>query len=164
MKSLISAVVLLFLVSCQVATKNSKNNELFAYRDSHSGKTGYKNIKNEVIVKPRFSSGTTFSNNGYYIVTRGKVLSPYEKFAIIDGNGNFVINFSKGYQLISFCKNKELLKVIKADKYGYINFKNEVIIPIKFEQLSDVINGKIAAKENESSEEIYFDVKGKRIK
>lgn len=55
-------------------------------------------------------------------------------------NGNDIITTPR-YDYVGTLNNYRLLKVAQNGKYGYINTKGEIIIPIQYEQITDFFEG-----------------------
>ncbi|MCK8481723.1 WG repeat-containing protein [Psychroserpens algicola] len=121
--------------------------EIFPFRSRDNGKIGYVNNEGEIIIEPKYSSGTYFDNEEYATVSIKN--DSIKKFAVIDKNGNYLISFNEGYELISLNNNYEdWILVIKKDKWGYINYEKETIIPLEYEHLGDFYGDLAFAKKD----------------
>lgn len=126
--------ILFLIISFGSYSQESEKNKIFTFRSRENGKIGYVNKNNEIIIKPQYSTGTYFENNEYATVSikNGNT----EKFAVIDLKGNYIIPFEEGYELISL--NTEIenwILVVKNGKWGYINYKKEILIPLEYDSL-----------------------------
>ncbi len=122
---------------------------LFTFHSKETGKVGYKNSKKEIIVPPIYNSASYFEGHDYYIVTLGERNTAEEKYACIDKTGKTIIDFKEGYNFIGFNHIKQgFLLVIKNDKQGLINLKNEIVLPIEYDYIGFYNNGFIILGKN----------------
>lgn len=96
-------------------------------------KTGYKNIKNEWVIKPEYDFYSNFKD-GYASVGKSQT-----RF-ILDSLGNTVFSFADS---IDYTLNYSdgLVAVRSNGKFGYLNSKQELIIDYIFDDASDFSNG-----------------------
>ena len=106
-----------------------------AFKDNKSGKWGFKNTEDEVIVPPTW-------RHAYYKFDEGMcaVANDDKKIGFVDESGRLVIPC----QYVShsfFCEG--LVKVQDAEtfKVGYINKKGETVIPFVYRKGGDFVKG-----------------------
>lgn len=122
---------------------------LYPFNSPYSGAIGFMNSKDEVIIPAIYHSGGTFQDVNLYIVSKKTDKKAIQHFGLYNNKGELVIGFENKYELISLSNyNNGYILVIKDGKWGYINIKNEVKIPIEYDYLGDVLDGKIIASKN----------------
>jgi hypothetical protein len=122
---------------------------LFVFHSKETGKVGYKNSKKEIIVPPIYDGATYFEDHDYYIVTLGERNTAEEKFAVLNKTGKFIIDFKEGYDYIGFHHiNHGFILVRKKDKYGLVNVKNEIVLPIEYDNIGFFKNGFTTVRKN----------------
>lgn len=139
--------IFLLTISFDSYAQEPEKNELFTFRSRENGKIGYMNKNNKIVIKPQYATGTYFENNDYAAVSikNGKTY----KFAVIDLKGNYIIPFEEGYELISL--NTEIenwILVVKNGKWGYINYKKEILIPLDYDNLGHFYGNLAFAQKN----------------
>ncbi|WP_447608734.1 WG repeat-containing protein [Chryseobacterium sp. M5A1_1a] len=131
--------------------------DLFPVSDRKKGYIGYYLADGTNVVAPQFCSA---SNNvdGYYLVSKAeheydesgrrkeKHISGTEKFGILNRKGEWIIGFENKYSTIGITNG--FIKVSKNDLSGIVNDKNEILIPIEYEDLDPMYSTLIAAKKN----------------
>ena len=158
---------------------NNKGVELipFEYEEIEADKyyangykeTGYivKNTKNEGYRYGYINSKwDKLISTEYTAISRILDIEENEIYLIASKNGRFGIIKNKTeetefeYQSIIYNKATNLLSVQKNDKYGVVNLKGEVIVPIEYNNIrfSGIY---ICAKGY--TEDTYFDAKGKKV-
>lgn len=143
------AAITIFLVifSLTAICQDSLKTQLFPLLSSDNGRFGYVNSENEFVIEPRYSTVTYFDDEGQAVVSL--YTDSIEVFAVIDLKGNYIISFDKGYELISLTSEFDgWILVIKNGKWGYINEKNEVLIPLIYQDLGDFYGGLAYAKKD----------------
>jgi hypothetical protein len=125
-----------------------KNNEvLIPFKYSGKDKVGYMNTKRQVIIEPQYSSGTAYDYHDFYTVSIGKINTPEEKYGVINKEGKLIIDFTEGYQFISLQNFKiGIIEVKKNSKYGFVNIKNEILLPIIHDYIGIIANGFISVQ------------------
>ncbi len=73
--------------------------------------------------------------NGTYF----KLINDEDEVALINANGKIVIDYGM-YNEIAFCEN-EYLRVLKNNKYGYLDAQLKQVIAIDYDSASDFENG-----------------------
>ncbi len=125
----------------------SMEDELYVFHSPSTGKVGYMNNHDEIIIPAQYSSASSKFN--MYVVTLGKINSGEEKYALYDSRGNFILGFENNYEFISLSDYEEsLIQVQKNGKYGYVNKENEIKIPIIYDEVLQLGNGLITAHKN----------------
>jgi len=115
--------------------EQNTNVQLHAFKDRESGKWGFKNDNDEVVVSPRWWLIYHKFDEGMCAVADDD-----KKVGFVDETGKLVIPcqyVSHSY----FCDG--LVKVQEAETYkiGYINKKGETIIPFVYRKGGDFENG-----------------------
>jgi hypothetical protein len=107
------------------------------------GKFGFIDLNGDVIIPIiyRGVSSTRFFNNkndrdSWYMLD-------YESRSSIDPYGNLLIDYADA---CTFSEGRAWVK--KSDKYGFINTRNEVIIPLIYDEVSDFSDGRAWAKKD----------------
>ncbi len=140
-KSLNSAKYTLFNAKNQVITDDStivdeaySNLEKteFGVRFQYEGNYGYFDFLGKIIVAPKYSNLSYFYKNL-------AAACNYDECGYINTKGDTIIPFH--YTTASHYPNSDLLVVSKEGKYGAINFKNEVVVPFKFDFLEFFSDG-----------------------
>lgn len=141
------------------ATQAQKPPELFPVNDRKLGAIGYYLENGTNVVKPQFCSASYLINDKFYRVSQSEhtVNEDGEKtndhvpdteiFAILDTEGKFMIGFEHKYTNI-FDFNEDFF-VEKNELWGMVTPKNEIIIPLAYQYLSDAGNTFINAKSND---------------
>ena len=137
---------------------NAQNDpELFPANDKKTGFIGYFLQDGKNVVKGQFCSAS-YNTDGYYIVSKanhefyedGRVKNEHipdtEKYGILDSKGNFIINFNNNYSYIGV--ENGLIFVIRNNLSGIVNDKNEILVPLEYEELDIKKQGIIIAKKN----------------
>ncbi|MDI3321426.1 WG repeat-containing protein [Pinibacter soli] len=131
--------------------------ELFPLADRKSGYIGYYLEDRTNVVKPQFCSAS-YNVDGYYLVSKGEHeyydngtrneehIPNTEKFALLNSKGQFVINFSDNYTSIGI--QSGLIEVEKNNFYGVVNDKNEIVIPLEYQELDIKNQEVIIARKN----------------
>ena len=114
---------------------------LFVFHSKETGKVGYVNRKKEIIVPPIYSSASYFEGHDYYIVTLGERNTAEEKYACLNKTGKIIIDF-KEYDYIGFHQiSQGYILVTKNDKQGLVNVKNEIVLPLEYDNIGFFRNG-----------------------
>lgn len=134
MKKLLTLSII-FLASISALAQNDP--ELFPFRGK-DGKVGYKNQNNKIVVEPQFRSATGNINGlNYYSVN-----DENERDGLLNEKGQFIIGFEKGFSSI-FPLKKDLLVVVKNDKWGIINEKTEYKVPLLYDEIGTNITSNL---------------------
>lgn len=142
-------IVLLLLFTVPIFVFGQSDPELFPVNDRKVGYIGYYLEDGTNVVKPQFCSASYYTD-GYYIVSKAeheikydnygsrteKHLSETAKFGLLDSKGQFIINFDNNYSFISVYNG--IITVSKNDFYGIVNEKNEILIPVEYEDLCPI--------------------------
>jgi len=141
-------IFIIFIINSTTSfTQTLEENKLYAFRSHENGKIGYMNGKDEIIVKAQYWSGTYFEDKCCAAVSME--IDGVEKFAVIDSLGNYVISFDEGYDLISLENRIEhWILVVKNGKWGYVDYNNEVMIPLEYGHLGDFYDKLAYAEKN----------------
>jgi len=140
-------VLLLFLFQCAdppsngaSSTENPSQNipentvsdieegeQLIRFQDEKTGKFGYKNAKEEVVVLPVYDGAMSFQTTMPTRVMIG------DKFGFIGTDGTLIIpvEYLRAYPFVRDSKGSVIAKVSKKEKYFYINAKGEKVTSIK---------------------------------
>lgn len=109
------------------------------------------------VVPPQFCSAT-YNTDGYYLVSRAdheydesgrrkeQHVPGTEKYGILNSKGEWVIGLDNTYSSISISNG--FIKVFKNDLIGIVNDKNEILIPIEYEDLDPMYSTLIVAEKN----------------
>ena len=137
---------------------NAQNEpELFPGNDRKEGALGYFLKDGTKVIKGQFCSAS-YNIDGYYIVSlaehevdsygnkKERHIPNTEKFGLLNGKGQFIINFKENYNSI-YVKNG-IIQVGKNNLYGIVNDKNEIVVPVQFEELEIKNQSAIIAKLN----------------
>lgn len=134
MKKLLTLIII-FLTSISALAQNDQ--ELFPFRGKN-GKVGYKNENNKIVVEPQFRSATDNINGlNYYSVE-----DENERDGLLNEKGKFIIGFEKDFSDI-FPLKKDLLVVVKNNKWGIINEKSEYKIPLLYDEIGTNITSNL---------------------
>ncbi|MGI9652085.1 WG repeat-containing protein [Chryseobacterium sp. RLHN22] len=118
--------------------------ELYPANDRQTGHLGYYLEDGTNVVKPQFCSAS-YNTDGYYLVSKAEHkfdeygrrdqnhIPGTEKFGLLDGKGNFIIDLNNDYEGIGV--GDSVIYVIKNNLYGTVNDKNEIVIPIEYSTL-----------------------------
>lgn len=134
-------IILVFTVSSVCAQNKT---ELNIIRQKGKG-VGYALKDGTIIVEPQFSSGS-YDIDGYYIVTKIDSLNN-TRYALLNREGKYVINLDNDFDFFDVKNGKIVVK--KNNYYGIINDAKEVIVPLKYSELSLDSEGIIIAMQNE---------------
>ncbi|MCV9926622.1 WG repeat-containing protein [Flavobacterium sp. LS1R49] len=111
----------------------------------HRGKgLGYALKNGTIIVKPQFSSAS-YDIDGYYIVSKIDSLNN-TRYALLNREGKYIINLENSFDFF-YVKNGKIV-VKKNNYYGIINDDNEIIVPIKYNEIRLESEGFIIAMQN----------------
>lgn len=141
-------ITIFFLIySLTAICQDSLKTQLFPSLSPDNGMFGFVNSTKEFVIEPRYSTVTEFDNDGQSVVSL--YTDSMEIFAVIDLKGNYIVSFDEGYELISLTTEfEDWILVIKNEKWGYINEKNEVLIPLIYQDLGDFYGGLAYAKKD----------------
>lgn len=108
---------------------------LRAFKDEASGKWGFKNSNDEVVVSPIY-------RNAYYKFSEGlcPVVDEDKKFGFVDETGKLVIP-CKFIHALDFRDGLASVQEEGTFKNGYINHQGELVIPFMYRKGGDFING-----------------------
>lgn len=135
---------LIFLSMCFAVKAQDTIPELYPVNDTKVGLIGYYLEDGTNVVKPQFCTAT-YNIDGYYLVSISKHqiyedgrrkeehIPNTEKYALLDEKGSFVINFSDNYDHITI--DSGLIKVKKNKRYGIIDAKKKVLLPLMYDEL-----------------------------
>lgn len=87
------------------------------------------------------------------------------KFGLLNKNGKRILPIM--YESISSFSSEGLYGVKLNEKWGFVNEKNQVVIPFQFFDIDTeegFVNGKIKVRRSESSEGFYIDKNGREVK
>jgi hypothetical protein len=147
MKTIIFLATIIFLTFFSFSQEEEI---LYPFNSSYSGKVGYMNSKDEIIIPALYDSGKTFDDFNLYIVTKNIENSDVEYCALFDNKGQLLIGFENHYELINLSSYKlGYILVMKEGKWGYVNIKNEIKIPFNYDYLGDILSGTIIASKKE---------------
>ena len=148
-------LLLLTLLTIQISVfGQTKDPELFPVNDRKVGYLGYYLEDGTKVVEPQFCSAT-YNTNGYYIVSKAeheyteygerkeKHIPGTEKFGLLNSKGKFIINFDNDYS--SIIVSNGVIEVYKNRLVGVVNDKNEITIPIAYEDLTPINSSLIIA-------------------
>jgi len=114
-----------------------------------SGKVGYMDSKDKIIVPPIYSAATKEIYPGLGIVSIGEPNTKEERVGLVNIKGEFILDVKLGYEFIGVDNYQDgLLLVAKDNKFGYVDLQNKIKIPLVYEDLEMFINGIAAAKKN----------------
>ncbi|WP_026976808.1 WG repeat-containing protein [Flavobacterium tegetincola] len=138
-------ILIFLLIGVDASAQNQETiPELYPINDKKVGLIGYYLEDRTNVVKPQFCTAT-YNIDGYYLVSISKHeydedgrrkeehIPNTEKYALLDARGNFVISFSDNYNYIII--DSGLIKVEKDKRYGILDAKKKVMIPLIYEEL-----------------------------
>ena len=108
---------------------------LKAFKDTKSGKWGFKNSEDEVVVSPRWWHACYQFSEGLC-----PVVNDDKKFGFVDENGDLVIPCKYIYAL-EFRDGLARVQEEGTFKIGYINHNDELVIPFMYRKGGDFIKG-----------------------
>lgn len=131
-------VLLLYFIFMSIfCFSQETKQELFPFRGKN-GKVGYKNQSNKIVVEPQFRSATDNINGlNYYSVN-----DENERDGLLNEKGKFIIGFEKDFSSI-FPLKKDLLVVVKNNKWGMINEKSEYKVPLLYDEMGTNITSNL---------------------
>ncbi|MEJ5106342.1 WG repeat-containing protein [Chryseobacterium sp. MYb328] len=133
-----------------------KYDELYPISKSN-GYIGYYLSDGTNVVPPQFCSAT-YNTDGYYLVSKAdheydesgrrkeEHVPGTEKYGILNSKGEWVIGLDNTYSSIGLSNG--FIKVTKNDLDGIVNDKNEILVPIEYEDLDPMYSTLIEAKKN----------------
>lgn len=128
-------------------------------RYSRNGKYGAVDLKGKIVFPPVYDSIAWDANESFFIVELNG------KWGTADKNGNYIIqpniDYGDDLSILTLRFSDGLARIIKYDKYGFINTKGEVVIQPKFEFAREFEKGK--ALVGEDGKETLIDKKGNSI-
>lgn len=152
MKSKIFASALLILLILGLNSKTASCQKLIAMVKPYGSELwGYTNIKGELIIPAQFSKCFPFSEEGLAPIHNTKEKLYY----FINTKGEKLVTDINDYKLISIIGfdvkgfNSGLAAVCQGKKWGFINTKGKVIIPIKYDEVIEFYDGYGIAKTGE---------------
>lgn len=110
------------------------------FRDITTGKYGYKNKINEVVVKPNYLAAFPFNDNGFAVVMTEDLL-----FGAIDIDGKLVID---NYEFIKPVFSDYTAAVFRNGNWGFVTIKGKYVVYPDFDEVSDCIGGHAAVKKD----------------
>lgn len=129
-----------------------------ADRYSYNGKFGAVDLNGKIVFPPVYDTIEWDSKESFFIIELNG------KWGAADKNGNYIIepniDFGDDWSL-SLRFNDGLAKIVKDDKYGFINTKGKVVIQPKFEYAGEFEKGKAIVKVD--GKETLIDKKGNPI-
>ena len=130
-------LLLFFIFMSLFCFSQEAKQELFPFRGKN-GKVGYINTKNKIVVEPQFRSATDNINAlNYYIIEDENEIK-----GLVNEEGKFIIDFEKGFSGI-FPLKKNLLVVVKNNKWGIINEKTEYKVPLIYDEIGSNITSNL---------------------
>ncbi|AZI32860.1 WG repeat-containing protein [Kaistella carnis] len=150
-------LLLIFILTLSYSLKAQNDPELFPVNDRKVGFLGYYLADGTNVVKGQFCTAG-YNIDGYYMVSKAEHeyyedgrrkenhIPNTEKFGLLNSKGEFIINFSDNYNFVGV--EKGLIYVIRNNFYGVVNDKNEILVPIEYEELDIKKQGVIIAKKN----------------
>lgn|GEM_PF-991645 len=153
---LLSTVGGILLHFCALAQDDAP---LYPVNDRKVGYLGYYLEDGTNVVPPQFCSASYLIEDRYYIVSRAEHeyepdgrrkeshVPHTERYGLLNRAGRFIIGFESGYDFIS--PKDGVIEVFKNNKCGIVNAKNEVIIPLEYQELTVVNKNSLIAKKGE---------------
>ena len=150
-------LLLLFFFIFHFSANAQKEPELFPGNDKRTGFLGYFLQDGTNVVKGQFCSAT-YNIDGYYKVSKAEHeydedgrrkedhIPDTERFGLLNSKGELIIDFNNKYSFIGI--EKGLIFVIQNNLYGIINDKNEILIPLEYEEMDIKKQEIIIAKKN----------------
>jgi hypothetical protein len=124
------------------------------------GKWGFINKAAKIVVEPQYDYVGTFIN-GLASVRMGGYNEPPMYFGFVDKDGNEIIPPTT-YRYMGATFNEGLTPVCLDRACGYINKKNEVVIPLIYSNVGDFQRGR--AKVSQADKTFYINTKGETVK
>lgn len=121
-----------------------------------NNKNGFADNNGNIIMQPKYDDCHSTFSDGYLTVKNGSY--PNEKFGLVDKQGKEII--TPQYEIAGNFFG-DLLPVYKDKKWGFVNTKNEIIIPFSYEMIGDN-NGFGYNKKNVWYYEVQKKWKGKK--
>ncbi|MGV0754380.1 WG repeat-containing protein [Empedobacter brevis] len=149
--------LLLFFLIFHFSANAQNDPELFPANDKKTGFLGYFLQDGTNVVKGQFCSAT-YNIYGYYIVSKAEHeyyedgrrkenhIPNTEKFGLLNSKGEFIIDFNNNYSFIGI--ENGLIYVIQNNLYGIIDDKNEILVPLEYEEMDIKKQEIIIAKKN----------------
>lgn len=153
MKKIIASVL---LSAPSLLLYSQKYRELYPVSKSN-GYIGYYLADGTNVIPPQFCSAT-YNTDGYYLVSKAdheydasgrrkeEHVPDTEKYGILNSKGEWVISLDNTYSSIGISGG--FIKVTKNGLNGIVNDKNEILIPIEYEDLDPMYSTLISAKKN----------------
>lgn len=110
------------------------------FRDITTGKYGYKNKINEVIIKPDFLAAFPFNDDGFAVVMTEDL-----RYVVINIYGEFVTD---NYKFIKPVFLDRAAAVYNYGHWGFVNMNNSYVVYPDFNEVSDCIGGHAAVKKD----------------
>ncbi|WP_198408390.1 WG repeat-containing protein [Chryseobacterium sp. StRB126] len=146
-----------------------KYNELYPLKKAN-GYIGYYLSDGTNVIPPQFCSAT-YNTDGYYLVSKAEHeyneagrrkeehIPGTEKYGILNSKGEWIIGLDNTYSSIGISNG--FIKVTKNDLSGIVNDKNEILIPLEYEELDPMDSTLISAKKN--GKEGIIDIQNKTL-
>ncbi|ARS42218.1 hypothetical protein CA265_22185 [Sphingobacteriaceae bacterium GW460-11-11-14-LB5] len=148
MKNKITFTIFLLTV-CLFACAQGEDDRLYPFRSPVTGKVGYMNSEDKIIVPAIYSAAIKCNFLPLGIVSIGEPNTEEERVGLVNLKGEFILDVKLGYEFIGVGNYEDgLLMVAKNNKYGYVDLQNKVKIPLVYEDLEMFIDGIAAAKKN----------------
>ncbi|AUC23044.1 hypothetical protein BTO15_13495 [Polaribacter sejongensis] len=123
-------------------------------------KIGFINKSNKIVISPYYDKSSNFSNG---LVAVCKLSGNSYLWGFIDSKNNKIIPFKYTKKPGDFYSNRAIV-VNKKGKKGYIDNNGELIIPAKYDVVTDFYKGYALVKDSYYSSEInLIDINGKII-
>ena len=173
MKTITIGILFLLIIGIVVSCKRKSDNEIFEkvlndnrinnkevglregieyFQIMENGKTGFRDLDGNTVIKPIFESAEMFSENHSAVEIDGK-------WGLIDKTGNYVIQPKYNY-LGSL--HEGLLSYRENDKYGFIDLNEKVIIEPQFDWVDEFSNGHCSIR-NDSGKYQFIDKTGEKV-
>lgn len=123
----------------------AREKELFIVKDTLH-KYGIYSIKNGFVVNPQYTEIELFQE-GLAVVHAPGNASFSTLFGAVDNTGKIIIPLTYNYIASS---SEGLLNFRQEGKFGFINHKNEVVIPAKYTNTAAFVSGLAPAQEEQS--------------
>ncbi|QXP65191.1 WG repeat-containing protein [Polaribacter sp. HaHaR_3_91] len=144
---------------------SSKNVEMFydglkQIKNRKTKKIGFLNKSNKIVITPEYDKSSNFSNG---LVAVCKLSGNYYLWGFIDSKNNEKISFKYTQKPGDFHSNRAIV-TNKERKKGYIDSNGELIIPAKYDDVTDFYKGFALVKDSYYSSDVkLIDINGKII-
>ncbi|QXP69844.1 WG repeat-containing protein [Polaribacter sp. R2A056_3_33] len=144
---------------------SSKKVEMFydglkQIKNRKTKKIGFLNKSNKIVITPEYDKSSNFSNG---LVAVCKLSGNYYLWGFIDSKNNEKISFKYTQKPGDFHSNRAIV-TNKERKKGYIDSNGELIIPAKYDDVTDFYKGFALVKDSYYSSDVkLIDINGKII-